>query len=206
MRRRTVVALVAFQLMLGIEASGQKNIINTVAGSSGPTSGTAAAVGIEWTYGLAVDGNGNYYFSVPTLNRVYKVDPTGQLSVAAGNGIRGFGGDGGPAANAELGQTLGVAVDVFANLYLADSGNQRIRRVDAATGTIITIAGTVVTFLHFWHFSWRVEPGMRWRSVSGAPQNLHSVIMPKSLENSHPLIAGFHSERLKEKQLYTCPA
>jgi len=144
MQHRTTVALVALQFMLVIEASGQQNIIKTVAGSDGPTGGTAAAVGLEWTDGLAVDGNGNYYFSVPTLNRVYKVDPTGQLSVAAGNGIWGFGGDGGPAANAELIQTLGVAVDVFGNLYLADSGNYRIRRVDAATGIITTIAGTGV--------------------------------------------------------------
>ena len=59
----------------------------------------------------------------------------------AGNGAWGFGGDGGPATSASLNSPLGVAVDAAGNVFIADTNNQRIRRVEAATGTITTVAG-----------------------------------------------------------------
>jgi uncharacterized protein (TIGR03437 family) len=73
------------------------------------------------------------------------VAPSGSITnttTVAGNSVAGFSGDGGPATSAELNNPAGVAVDAAGNLYIADTNNQRIRRVSAATGTITTVAGT----------------------------------------------------------------
>ena len=63
------------------------------------------------------------------------------ITTVAGNGTLGYSGDGGPATEAQLLNPTGVAVDADGNLYIADSENHRIRRVEAATGMITTIAG-----------------------------------------------------------------
>ena len=91
---------------------------------------------------LASDAAGNLYFS--EYNNVRKVDAaTGILSTVAGskNGTSGYSGDGGPAVAAQLRFPYGVALDAAGNLFIADYGNRRIRRVDAATGIISTVAG-----------------------------------------------------------------
>jgi uncharacterized protein (TIGR03437 family) len=72
--------------------------------------------------------------------RVYKVTPSGVITVIAGNGTSGFSGDGGPAISAQLFEARGVAVDAADNVYVADSGNLRVRRVDPS-GIITTVAG-----------------------------------------------------------------
>ena len=90
---------------------------------------------------MAVDGAGNLYIADSGNNRIRKVDATGTITTIAGTGEYGFSGDGGPAVQAALYYPAGVAVDGAGNLFIADSGNNRIRRVDA-TGTITTIAGT----------------------------------------------------------------
>ena len=74
-------------------------------------------------------------------NRVVKVTPSGQVTTVAGDGRAGYSGDGRLAAFAELNQPTGVAVDAQGNLYIADSANNVIRRVDAKTGIITTVAG-----------------------------------------------------------------
>jgi len=79
--------------------------------------------------GLAVDLHGNLYIADSGNNRVRKVDVAGTITTVAGNGIRGYAGDGGPAAKAELAGPTGVAVDGADNLYIADFLNNRIRVV-----------------------------------------------------------------------------
>jgi sugar lactone lactonase YvrE len=91
-------------------------------------------------YGVALDGSGNLY--IAAHDRIRKVAAnTGVITTVAGNGSSGYSGDGGPATSATLNQAAGVAVDNSGNLYIADSGNNRIRKVAVGTGVITTMAG-----------------------------------------------------------------
>jgi len=93
--------------------------------------------------GMALDPAGNVLVADNNNHRVVRFDPnTGHGSVVAGTGTYGFSGDGGPATLALLNSPFSVAVDSAGNLFIADSGNNRIRRVDAQTGIIMTIAGS----------------------------------------------------------------
>jgi sugar lactone lactonase YvrE len=116
-----------------------------VAGNGTPSlsgdGGQAAFAQLGNPYGVAVDATGDQYI-VDNQNAVIrKIDPTGVIKTVAGNGTPGFAGEGGPATAAELMDPRGVAVDANGNVYIADTGNQRIRKVDHSTGNIITIAG-----------------------------------------------------------------
>jgi sugar lactone lactonase YvrE len=92
---------------------------------------------------LAFDASGAIYVAETGRHVVDRFDPTtGKFSVVAGTGIQGFSGDGGPATAAELDSPQGLALDPAGNLYIADTHNQRIRKVAASTGVITTIAGT----------------------------------------------------------------
>jgi trimeric autotransporter adhesin len=120
-----------------------------VYGSSGD-GGPALAATISTTT-IAVDGAGNLYFAqfgmdpnetgVPGTT-IRKVDGnTGVITTVAGTGIGGFSGDGGPAVSARLAQDDGISADAAGNLFILDWVNFRVRRVDAVTGIISTVAG-----------------------------------------------------------------
>ena len=119
-------------------------IITTIVGGGSGYSGDggpAIAARVINPRGVAVDGAGNVYFAGG--DRIRKVDAaTGTIATIAGTGEEGYSGDGGPAAEAQIDNPYGVAVDGAGNVYIADRGNNRIRKIDAATGTIATIAGT----------------------------------------------------------------
>jgi sugar lactone lactonase YvrE len=106
-------------------------------GDGGPATG--ALVGN--IQGVAADQSGNLYISDTDHNRVRKIDASGVITLFAGTGTAGFGGDGGPAAKALLNLPYGLAADSAGNIYVADLGNNRVRRI-AADGTILTIAGS----------------------------------------------------------------
>lgn len=92
---------------------------------------------------VTLDAAGNLYIAEAGANRVRKVNlASGIITTVAGNGTAGPTGDGGPATNAELNNPSGIAVDATGDLFIADTGNNKIRRVYALTGTIVTIAGT----------------------------------------------------------------
>jgi trimeric autotransporter adhesin len=91
--------------------------------------------------GIAAGEEGSLYITDSGNNRIRKLDVNGTVSTVVGTGNRGYGGDGGPAALAVLADPRGVAVDRFDNLFVADTGNHRIRKVDRG-GVIATIAGT----------------------------------------------------------------
>jgi trimeric autotransporter adhesin len=109
------------------------------AGDGGPA--TSAQLNIP--KGSAIDRFGNLYIADSGNNLVRKVSLGGTISTFAGNGTQGFSGDGGPATSAMLSGTLAVATDASGNLYIADNGNNRIRKVTPG-GTITTSAGTGV--------------------------------------------------------------
>jgi uncharacterized protein (TIGR03437 family) len=89
---------------------------------------------------VATDAAGNAYVADVQDNRVRKIGTDGTVTTYAGNGTNGFAGDGGPAANAQLSSPAAVAVDGAGNLYIADLGNLRIRKV-STNGNISTVAG-----------------------------------------------------------------
>ncbi len=94
--------------------------------------------------GLAYDGTGNLFFAETAHHVIRRVSPTGVFTTVAGTGVQGFSGDGGAAMSALLDSPDAIALDPSGNLLIADSHNHRIRRVDAATGVITTLAGTGV--------------------------------------------------------------
>ncbi len=110
---------------------------NGTAGFSGDN-GLATSAELDNPLGLAVDASGNLYISDAGNERVRKVS-SGVITTIAGNGTAGYSGDNGAATNAEVDNVIGLAVDGSGNLYMADEGNSRIRKI--TTGVITTIAG-----------------------------------------------------------------
>jgi len=98
-------------------------------------------------YALALDGAGNVYISDAANQVIRKVTvATGIISTVAGTvGSGGYSGDGGSATLAQINNPQGIALDAAGNLYIADAGNSAIRKVDAATGNISTLAGTGIS-------------------------------------------------------------
>ncbi len=120
-------------------------IITTVAGNGAwdfsTDGGTATTAALENPYGVAVDSAGNLYIADTFTNRIRKVS-AGIITTVAGTSAQGFKGDGGAATSAWLNTPVGVAVDAAGNLYIADSQNNRVRKVKAAGGAISTVAGS----------------------------------------------------------------
>jgi sugar lactone lactonase YvrE len=136
--RKTFAVTAAF-LFVAFAASAQQYSISTVAGGVPiPTPVAAVNAAVGYPGAIASDAAGNLYFF--TDNCLFKIDLSGNLTRIAGTSRPGFSGDGGAATSAQLNQPAGVAIDTTGNLYIADSGNQRIRRITG--GVIITIAGT----------------------------------------------------------------
>ncbi len=98
---------------------------STFSGDGGP----AAKAELAWPEGVAVDAQGNIYIADTWNNRIRKVTPDGIIRTIAGSGDLGYGGDGGPATAAQLRNPIGIAVDTRGTVYIADSGNNRIRKV-----------------------------------------------------------------------------
>lgn len=149
---RLVIALGAMALAAGLAGASSGSGVWTIttfagsgvagfAGDGGPALQArfvpSANIGF---WGIAADARGNVYISDYGNERVRKVDASGTITTFAGSGVRGSLGDGGPATAAQLSSPLGLAVDGAGNVYIADSGNHRIRKV-TPSGTITTIAG-----------------------------------------------------------------
>lgn len=125
-----------------VDAAGT---ISTVAGDGNATfagdGGPATSASLRHPIGVATDPAGNLFIAEYFSHRVRRVTPAGTISTVAGDGTNGFGGDGGAATAASLSYPGAVIVDASGNLVIADEGNSRIRRIDAQTGSITTIAG-----------------------------------------------------------------
>jgi uncharacterized protein (TIGR03437 family) len=119
------------------------NVAGTgTAGSSGDGNAATGAQ-LNGPQGLAADSAGNLYIADTQNHKIRKV-ANGVISTVAGSGTAGFAGDGGAAASAQLNFPFGLAVDAAGNLYIAEFGNNRVRKVSAG-GNISTLAGTGVS-------------------------------------------------------------
>ena len=164
-------------------------IITTVAGhgvvGGYGDGGPALAAAMDFANGIAVDRAGNVYFGERNNHRVRQVDArTGVIRSVAGTGVSGFSGDGGPAAAAQLYWPYGVAVDNADNLLIADGGNHRIRRVDARTRVITTVAGN----------------GAESYSGDGRPATLAAIAYPTGVASDRGgnlFIADYGNQRLR---------
>ena len=120
-------------------------LITTIAGNGtlgySGDGGPATSASLNSPFGVVVDANGDVFFADHINNRVREiVKATGNIITVAGNGTRGFSGDGGPATAAELNAPYGVALDGSGDLFLGDYSGH-IRKIVLATGIITTVAG-----------------------------------------------------------------
>ena len=120
-----------------IAGNGAAGYAGVYSGDGGP----AVIAGLFFPSGLAVDGSGNLYVADTNNYRVRKISPVGIITTLAGNGVRGWSGDGGPATQAQLTNPTGLKLDNASNLYIADSTT--VRMISPA-GIITTVAGTGV--------------------------------------------------------------
>ena len=125
----------------------QSGIITTIAGTGeagyAGDGGLASAALMREPFMCAFDSQGNLYVAEATNHCVRRVDAaTGRIATVAGNGGQGYSGDGGPAVEATMDQPYSLQVDGNGDIYIVDRLNSVIRKVDAATGIITTVAGT----------------------------------------------------------------
>ncbi len=133
--------LLLFFLPVGLQAQ----VITTVAGCGSPgyagDGGPATAAYLVHPRDVVVDKHGNVYFTEISNAVIRKIDTFGIISTVAGTNIPGFSGDGASALGAQINSPIGIALDRIGNIYFADYGNARIRKIDTA-GIITTIAGS----------------------------------------------------------------
>jgi sugar lactone lactonase YvrE len=157
-RRPLAIAALATTLALAAVAPGLTSVARGAPAAAGSILSVAGSVIDGRQYGFAGDGGpataaqlyhpravafdrlGNVYIADALNQRIRKIDTSGVIRTLAGNGVEGYGGDGGPALQASFNQPHGVAVDSRGNVYIADSGNNRIRVV-TPQGAVRTVAG-----------------------------------------------------------------
>ena len=125
----------------------ESRVITTVAGNGekgySGNGGPATQAALNEPYEIRFDAAGHMFFVEMQNHIVRRVDAkTGLISLVAGSGVKGFGGDDGPAVDAKLNRPHSIARDNANNLYICDIGNHRIRRVDLKSGVISTFSGT----------------------------------------------------------------
>ena len=131
----------SFLIVIGCITSAHAQVITFAGGGSSlGDGGPATAAALTGTQGVCSDGAGNVYVMEEGGGRLRKISPAGIITTVAGHGVSGFSGDGGPATAAEF-SAYGLSCDLAGNLYVGDWNNNRVRKVDASTGIITTIAG-----------------------------------------------------------------
>ncbi|HUM04522.1 MAG TPA: hypothetical protein VLT90_03615 [Terriglobales bacterium] len=162
-------------------------IITTAVGGYLGDEGSAkkASTGVYLAYQIggqiSFDSAGNYYYADTTYNRVRKVSTAGIIMTVAGTGLSGYSGDGGPALSASLWFPTSVAVDGSGDIFIADTGNKAIRKIDP-TGTMTTIS-----------LGFSIEPQGLTCDIAGnlyATDRSNSVVWKITPSNSATIVAG----------------
>ena len=163
MRPLTRISL-AFLFVAQLTSIGlaQSGIITTYAGPALPINGTQATTqSIDSPASITSDGTGGFYVASSSQNRVYRVAADGRLNLVAGIGSPGFSGDGGPAISAKLWSPTGVAVDAAGDLFIADSYNNRVRKVTHQIAVrVIELDGLGSRDLGHWSGTGRISTGL----------------------------------------------
>jgi hypothetical protein len=165
-------------------------LMSTVAGNgsygSSGDGGAGTAAQLASPQNVATDAAGDIYIADYGNNRIRKVDLSGTITTVAGNGLGGFSGDGGPATSAQLDYPDGLTVDPPGHfLYIADTGNQRVRCVDLSSGIIFTVAGN----------------GLAAFSGDGGPATAAALNGPSGVAvdgNGNVYVADSFNERIRE--------
>lgn len=142
-RRAGTLACGVLAMALGaaMPAMAQRYDFTTTAGGWVGDGLPATSAAITTPTGIAFDSHGNGYVAQYGESRIRKISPDGSMvTTLVGDGIPGFSGDGGPASAARIDQPFGLVIDAADNLYFADAGNGRVRKVTPA-GVITTVAG-----------------------------------------------------------------
>jgi sugar lactone lactonase YvrE len=141
------VCIAAWIWCCAVAAAGGEAVIGTVAGTGRPENnghqGKASDVNMGDPFGVEIGPEGALYVTEVRNHRVWRIDrKSGEAKVVAGCGEKGYSGDGGPATQARLNEPYEVRFDDAGNLYFVEMQNHLVRRVDAKTGVISTVAGT----------------------------------------------------------------
>lgn len=174
----------------------QTGFISTVAGDGvagfSGDGGPATAAHLGFPTGVKVDAAGNLYIADSENNRLRKIDHSGVITTIAGTGTAGFTGDGGPATAAALSFPVQPALDGAGNIYFADYQNFRVRRIDALTGVITTVAGNGTSFFP-------ADGGPATSSAISGPQSL--IIDPSGAL----LVADVGNDRVRAVNVTNAP-
>src|SRR5712691_3812158 len=136
-------SLIAVAVFFATASEAQLKV-RTVAGGAFNDGKPATSAALAFPESVAVDTTGNLYISDFYNHRLRKVGTDGVISTIAGDGLAGFAGDGGPSTAARLNFPRGLTIDSNGNLFLADSSNNRVRKIDTS-GNITTVAGSGIS-------------------------------------------------------------
>lgn len=143
--RRPIVVVLNLLLVapaMGAGPVGAGRIELVAGGGTGGEGSPAREAKITSPFGVSFDGNGTLYFVEMVGNRVGKIGPDGRVFTVAGTGRKGDGGDGGPAVKAEFNGPHSLVADANGDVFITDTWNNRVRKIDHASGQITTVAGT----------------------------------------------------------------
>jgi sugar lactone lactonase YvrE len=138
-----ITLLLGSAILLTSAAIARADKLVLVAGGGTGSDGVPATQAkLDKPFCVAFDKAGNLFIAEFEGHRIRKVGPKGMISTVAGTGEKGFSGDGGPAIHAQINTVHDLIVADNGDIYIADTNNKRVRKIDARTGVISTIAGT----------------------------------------------------------------